>query len=218
MFTGIVEDIGTVKQKVNAGAGVRFVIETHFKEFILGESIAVNGVCLTVESIRGQSFVCYASTTTLVATTLVQLFSGDKVHLEKALKPTQPFGGHFLTGHVDAIGVVDAVLEGTQMFVALRLPSSVQSAMCVVQKGSIAVDGVSLTIANVKKDMVELTIIPETKNRTLIALWKRGKKVNIEFDILGKYVQNDVQYALKQKEKQSSSKITEDFLAENGFL
>ena len=212
MFTGIIEKMGKVIDK----NGNRITIETEWKDLKVGESVSVNGVCLTiVESWnlrRPGSFSADLSPQTLKSTTFGSLNVGSRVNLERALKLGERLGGHLLSGHVDGLGKVKAIVKekGARLF---EIATSPEILKYVVPKGSIGVDGVSLTVVHVmgSRDF-SVSIIPHTEKVTTFGFLKVNDSVNIEVDILAKYVENLVG---KVEEK---TEITEEFLSRRGFL
>ena len=191
MFTGLVEDIGYVERTVSRAGGTEIEIRTSLPmtEISQGESIAVNGTCLTVESMSAKSFVVFAGEETLSATNIGLLRVGVGVHLERALTLAQRLGGHIVQGHVDTVGtVVRSTIAQGVLTLEVRVPRALTRYM--VPKGSITVDGVSLTIHQLTTDIVSLSIIPHTIEATCLAQLKPSAKVNIEVDVLAKYVES----------------------------
>jgi riboflavin synthase len=190
MFTGLVEDLGTVASIDATGDGVRIAIEsklaTELKE---GDSIAVNGVCLTAVGLRaGERFGADVMHETLRRSSLAEIEPGSKVNLELALRADARLGGHMVQGHVDAVGVVDGLRDdGFARIVTVQAPADVLR--YVVEKGSIAVDGVSLTVAAVRETSFDVSLIPETLARTTLGATEPGMPVNLEVDVLAKYVE-----------------------------
>ncbi len=191
MFTGLVEKMGRVSS-MDRG---KLVIETGFHDLSLGESISVNGVCLTWG--KGNAFRVVKET--LSRTNLGAVKRGQRVNLERALLPTDRLGGHIVQGHIDGTGTV--LQNGKELHI--KVPVEMASQMVV--KGSVAVDGVSLTVAGVTFDSFWVALIPHTRKHTTLGERKKGQSVNLELDILGKYVRQP-------------SRITTDFLKEAGFL
>ncbi len=186
MFTGIVEAVGTIR---NIGAGrLRFEAPAIAARLAIGDSVAVNGVCLTAVAVEGACVSADVSPETLSKTTLGRLHAGSRVNLETALTLSKPLGGHLLTGHTDCPGTVLSV-DRVQDSRVLRLAFPEAFASLVVDRGSIGVDGVSLTVAAVEENAVRLALIPQTVRTTTLEDLAPGSIVNIEFDILGKYVQ-----------------------------
>lgn len=212
MFTGIIEDIGRVKSVEKREAFGRIKIETSLdlNEVRTGGSISVNGVCLTVTVLSRGAFDADLSDETLRVTTLGTLKTGDKVNLERALTLSKPLGGHLVAGHVDGLGTVRSrTFRMDYMDLEVEVPAELMGQM--VLKGSVAVDGISLTIAEVKQSGFRAAVIPQTLKETTLLLRREGSKVNIETDIIGKYVEK---FFLAGGKKE----ITEDFLAEHGFF
>lgn len=212
MFTGIIEKMGTVVKKNNN----RITIDTEWKDLKVGESISVNGVCLTVRESQNfrpsGSFTADLSSQTLKSTTLGALSTGSKVNLERALKLGERLGGHLLSGHVDGLGKVRAIVkeESGRLF---EIATSPEILKYIVPKGSIGVDGVSLTVVRVMDGAgFSVSIIPHTEKVTTFGLLKVNDSVNIEVDMLAKYVENLIN---KRNEKTG---ITREFLLEKGFL
>jgi riboflavin synthase len=188
MFTGIIEATGTVASIEERGAARRIVIEAPFAaELRVDESVAINGCCLTVVRQRGQTFEADVVEETLSKTNLGGLTAGGAVNLERAMRMGSRLDGHIVQGHVDASGEVVAVeeLEGSHL-VSLRYPA--RFAAYLIPVGSIALDGVSLTVARLAEDVLTVAIIPHTWERTTMSGWRPGRAVNIEFDMIGKYV------------------------------
>ena len=212
MFTGIIEKMGTVVEKSSS----RITIETEWKDLKVGESISVNGVCLTVaqsENFRPSGrFTADLSRETLNSTTLGSLKIGSRVNLERALKLGERLGGHFLSGHVDGLGKVKAIVREKEGKV-FQITASPEILKYIVPKGSIAVDGISLTVVRVINGMgFSVSIIPHTEKVTTFGLLKVNDSVNIEVDMLARYVENLI------KKKNEKSRITREFLLEKGFL
>ena len=215
MFTGLVQAIGTIIKTEILGRDLRISISPNpqFENIEIGESIAVNGACLTVERNDGEIFSVYASEETLKRTNLRNITTGTKVNLERAIRPIDRLGGHLVSGHVDCLSVVKEIKEvGESTKYTLNFPEKFSK--YVVEKGSIALDGISLTINQCGSNFIEINIIPETKNKTTISQWKVGTKVNTEFDIVGKYIEKMVSPWKKNSEKKG---LTIDFLREHGF-
>lgn len=194
MFTGIVEDIGTIKGIKPRTKEVIFTIKTKnidVKEMKLGDSVSVNGTCLTVISIEDGAFTIGASHETLRRTNLSKLKIGSKVNLERSLKLGDRLGGHIVNGHIDGVGKVGSVRKrGKSIEVWFSLPKGLSK--YIVEKGSIAIDGVSLTVNAVDGDRFSVNIIPYTQEATILGKTKPGDSVNIECDIIGKYVEKFV--------------------------
>ena len=196
MFTGLVEGLGTVQALVTEEAGLKVVVAPPAVMFSggdrdrcqLGDSVAINGCCLTVIEIRRDCWAFQAGTETLSKTNLGRLQSGDAVNLERSLPVNGRLGGHFVQGHVDGVGHVAAIdREGDWVTMWFQVP--VVLAELMVAKGSVAVDGISLTLVHVERDRFSVALIPHTVAMTTLGQRHVGDPVNIETDILGKYVQ-----------------------------
>ncbi len=195
MFTGIVQELGMVRDIVPAAKSIRFTIEAsrHAEILQVGDSVACDGVCLTVEKVVPGRFSVCAVPETLSKTTLGVWTVGYLVNLEPALKPSTPLGGHFVLGHVDGLCEVSSVKklqEGEGVELSVRIPSEFLS-YCVY-KGSLALSGVSLTIAAVADDLVRFALIPHTLETTNLSQAKPGSQLNFENDILAKYVERQL--------------------------
>lgn len=190
MFTGLVETVGTIDRVLSEGANRRFVVKAPAirEAMAIGDSVAHNGTCLTVEKLHPSGYEVVAVAETLSVTTLGDLKAGDIVNLERALLPSTRMGGHWVQGHVDGIGkVVRATSRQGSTRWQIRLPKGL--AKYCIPRGSIALDGISLTLEEVEGDVVAVNIIPHTAAETNIRAWKAGKEVNIEVDLLAKYVE-----------------------------
>lgn len=195
MFTGIVEAMGSVEAVERTEAGRRFVLgaEPAFCGALrTGDSVSVNGVCLTVESRADDRFTVTAVGETLARTTMGDLTTGDRVNLEPAATPATALGGHLVQGHVDGVGVVRSFeRQGEDRLLTIDMPETIGRFM--VSKGSIAVDGVSLTVADIAaENRIVITIIPFTVSHTTIGRYGPGRRVNLEVDIIAKYVSHYV--------------------------
>jgi len=212
MFTGLIEEVGTVGgvRRGQTGADVTVRASSVLEDTRVGDSIACNGCCLTVTELGADSFVVHAGTETLSRTTVGEWTSGARVNLERALSAGARLGGHFVQGHVDAVGQVLAVTpEGETTRWRFLLPDSLQP--FVVNKGSITVDGISLTVTTIVPGAFEVAIIPHTLAHTTLGTAPVGARVNLEVDILAKYVHRMV------SAMGAGGGITEDFLREQGF-
>jgi riboflavin synthase len=212
MFTGIIEEKGKVVRMASRGEGKRFTLEIprHLTELQLGDSINVNGACLTVVDRRGQTVDVDVSAETLRRTTFGEIQEGGAVNLERALKLSDRLGGHIVTGHVDGIGsVLERRSEREFLHLTVRIPQGLSR--YVVEKGSIALDGVSLTVNACRAEEVQITLIPYTLEKTTLLEKKVGDRVNVETDILGKYVE-------KLLNREGGGKLSLAFLREHGFI
>jgi riboflavin synthase len=189
MFTGLIAERGTVAAVERTPDGVRLSVETELARFVApGDSIAVNGVCLTAIAPDGERFTADVMNETLRLTSLGALEDGSHVNLELPLRAEDRLGGHFVQGHVDGLGTVAGVREDGFARV-VRIAAAPEVLRYVVEKGSIAVDGVSLTVSAVGEDFFEVSLIPETLERTSLGSVAPGRSVNLEVDVLAKYVE-----------------------------
>ncbi|WP_110974820.1 riboflavin synthase [Acinetobacter sp. WCHAc060042] len=218
MFTGIIESLGTVESLQNVGGDVRLRIGTDLdmSDVHLGDSIATNGICLTVIDWGEHWYAADVSRESLNRTTLGSWKVGQRVNVEKAMLPTTRFGGHIVSGHVDVVGEITVVREDARsLYFEVTAPPEI--ARYLAEKGSITVDGISLTINHLRGHILSLNLIPHTAERTNIATWKSGSKVNLEVDVLARYIER-LMMGDKAAETTPQSKISLDFLAQNGFL
>lgn len=211
MFTGLIQELGTVKSLSRGTVGKLVVASERTPgEVAIGDSVAVNGACLTVTAISGDEVSFDAVPETLARTSLGELRPGDKVNLETSLKAGQPIGGHFVQGHVDGVGTIESTrsLGGSQV-IAISAPGAVMR--YVVEKGSVAIDGISLTVASCDGSGFTIAVIPHTLEATTLHSKRPGDKVNLEADILGKYVE-------KLLGGKGTSGVTEQSLRDAGFM
>ncbi len=190
MFSGIVEKLGIVKTLSSNGQCWHFGIHVKniFEDLKIGDSIAVNGVCLTVTHVEAETFFVTAVPETLRVTNLNRLRRGDSVNLERAVKPETRIGGHFVQGHVDGIGEISSLAQqGEAWLVSFSMPKSL--AKYLVNKGFITIDGMSITIIETWAKSFSVAFIPYTIQHTVVQFYRRGTKVNLEVDILAKYVE-----------------------------
>ncbi len=196
MFTGLIEGCGAVKEIQTEGAGVRLLIavpeamqqaDASHPETALGDSVAINGCCLTVVAMTGTIWEFQAGSETLSRTNLGRLQPGEPVNLERALAAHARLGGHFVQGHVDGLGQV-ALIETEGEWVKMWFAVPLELARLMVVKGSVTVDGISLTLVDVTEDRFSVALIPHTLQQTTLSVRKLGDAVNIETDILGKYI------------------------------
>ncbi|PIU40838.1 MAG: riboflavin synthase [Candidatus Omnitrophica bacterium CG07_land_8_20_14_0_80_42_15] len=212
MFTGIVEEIGKVVKIEKRSVSFRFSIErpVAFSDIKLGDSLSINGVCLTVAKFDKKSLSFDVIKESLKKTSIGILKSGDKVNLERAIEAGGRFGGHFVTGHIDYSSEIKSMeREGISKKWEVALPKEYKR--YIVPKGSVAVDGVSLTVAEVSNDSFIIYLIPHTLEKTTLGLKKKKDTINIEFDMLGKYV-------AQSKSESKASKVSMDFLKVHGFV
>ena len=218
MFTGIIEHVGRVESLNTAldGAAQSSRLRVHAgplaASLAVSNSIAVNGCCLTVVEITGEAFAADLSSETLRRTSFAEIKPGTRVNLERPLTTGKEFGGHFVQGHVDGIGrVARWEAEGANWWLGVRVPREL--ARYVAMKGSIAIDGISLTIANLTGDVVEAAIIPFTYANTNLQALRVGDAVNLEADVLAKYVER----ILEARRPAPASTLTVERLVEEGF-
>jgi len=219
MFTGIIESIGSIRAMTPKGGDVRVYVETgklDLGDVKLGDSIAVNGVCLTAVELPGDGFWADVSRETLDVTAMVDLKPGSRVNLEKALTPTTRLGGHLVSGHVDGVGEILSREENARA-IQFRVRAPRELAKYISHKGSITVDGTSLTVNAVDGAEFELTIVPHTLAETIMSDYRAGRKVNLEVDLLARYLER-LLLGDKAAEPAAGGTITESFLAANGYL
>lgn len=216
MFTGIIEEIGTVRSVRQTGEAIVMTIEAHniLHDVNLGDSIAVNGVCLTVTSYTDHTFTVDIMPETVRATSLKTFTIGSKANLERAMAANGRFGGHFVSGHVDGLGVIkQKEVKDNAVYYKIEAPKEV--IRYIVYKGSVAIDGTSLTVFGVSENTFTISIIPHTLSETIIGQKNVGDTVNVECDMLGKYIE---QFLTRRFEGEGNrSSISEKFLEENGF-
>lgn len=212
MFTGIIEEIGTVRRIEHGAKGARLTIQakTVLEDTRIGDSIATNGVCLTVVTMTGDSFSADVMAESLRRSSLGTLQGGSPVNLERAMAANGRFGGHIVSGHIDGTGTIASQKrEDNAVWVKIKTPAPLLR--YIVEKGSIAIDGVSLTVAAVTDTDFSVSIIPHTGAQTILLGKKPGDPVNLECDVIGKYVE-------KLTAPHKTGGISTNFLAENGFL
>lgn len=217
MFTGIIEAVGKIATLDVRGGDARLCLQSGALEMAdvrHGDSIAVNGVCLTVVEFTSSSFCADVSAETLACTTLGGLRIGDAVNLEKALLATSRFGGHLVSGHVDGAGVVQE-LESQARSVRLCIHAPETLARYIAAKGSICVDGVSLTVNRIEGAMFDVNIVPHTAQATTLGAYAPGKRVNLEVDLIARYLER---LLLGEAREGVSGAMTREFLAQHGFL
>lgn len=217
MFTGIIQSVGTIAAIEPKGADARVRIQTGkllLDDVAMGDSIAVNGVCLTAVDLPGDGFWADVSGETLSRTTFADIQTGGNVNLEKALTPTTHLGGHLVSGHVDGIGeVIERADAGRSVKFRIKAPDEL--ARYIAIKGSICVDGISLTVNRVDGAVFDLNIVPHTLVETTMGDFQVGRRVNLEVDVIARYLER---LLLGDKAAQSGQGITEALLAEHGFI
>ena len=223
MFTGIIEETGKVEAvaKGSNSAVITIAAAKVLEDTKIGDSIAVNGVCLTVTSISGRKFNADVMAETLRRSSLGLLKHGSKVNLERAMAANGRFGGHIVSGHIDGVGVISSFeKEDNAVWVEIEAPAKILR--YIVEKGSIAIDGISLTVAKLTDSSFAVSVIPHTGEETTLLNRNPGDIVNLENDIVGKYVERLMNFKTddrdnKSEERNNSDSINMDFLNENGF-
>lgn len=216
MFTGIIEEMGKVAEIKRNPHSAAFSIagDRIFDDLKIGDSVATNGVCLTVRQIKGKRFVADVMAETLKRSSLGSLKWGDPVNLERAMPADGRFGGHIVSGHIDGTGVITATrLDDNAKWFTVQARPSIMG--MIVEKGSVALDGISLTVAEVGDTWFSVSIIPHTMGETVLGQRRPGDKVNIENDIIGKYVQRLMGGA--RKSEVSPKTLTKEALLKAGF-
>lgn len=215
MFTGIIEELGTVKSLNMSGNSGSINIKAHkvLEKTQIGDSIAVNGICLTVTSLQPDGFTADVMAETVRRSSLGSAKAGDKVNLERAMSAEGRFGGHIVSGHIDGTGTIMEYRK-EENAVWVTIGTSAEILELIVEKGSICIDGISLTVAAVSDSDFSVSIIPHTGEETTLLKKKPGDKVNLENDVVGKYVQKLL--GLKSQEKREST-LTMDMLRDYGF-
>lgn len=211
MFTGIVEEVGIIEYIKRSGVFSKLTVRAKkiLEDINIGDSIAVNGICLTVTNYEKDLFTVDVMNETWERTALYKLSRGNFVNLERAMPINGRFGGHIVTGHIDGTGTVKSVRSDNNA-VWYQIETSKNILAHIVEKGSIAIDGISLTVAKVSNKDFSVSVIPHTLSQTILKHKKINDEVNLENDIIGKYVE-------KILEKETSSNISKEFLLKNGF-
>ncbi|EPZ8239993.1 riboflavin synthase [Vibrio fluvialis] len=216
MFTGIVEAVGALTAITPKGEDITISVDAgklDMGDVKLGDSIATNGVCLTVVEFNSHSYSADLSLETLKKSGFADYKVGDKVNLEKAMLPTTRFGGHIVSGHVDGVGeIVERNPVGRAIEFWVAIPAELSK--YVAEKGSITVDGISLTVNDLRKNAFKLTIVPHTTQETTIDHFQVGRKVNLEVDVMARYLERLLNGG---RDEQPESRITMEFLQQNGF-
>ncbi len=220
MFTGIIQAVGTVAAMQPSGGDLRLRVHTgklSLADVALGDSICTNGVCLTVIELPGDGYWADVSVETLNFTTLGKLRPGARLNLEKALTPASRLGGHIVSGHVDGVGEVLSLQEDARSIrVELAAPASL--AKYIAHKGSICVDGTSLTVNAVRGDRFDLNIIPQTMAETIFGDYRPGSRVNLEVDVIARYLERLVLGETSADPAAAAAGLSLATLAENGYL
>ena len=215
MFTGLVEEIGKVQSIVKSTKSAQIIVKSNkvIKDAKIGDSISTNGVCLTIAEITSNSFVADVMAETMRRSNLNSLSPGDEVNLERALRACDRLGGHIVSGHIDGIGTVSNY-EKEDKAVWITISTKPEILRYIVEKGSIAIDGISLTVAYVDENVFKISIIPHTKEVTTLLRKKLGDIVNLECDVVGKYIEK---LLLTNQQIPVKQGIDMNFLSENGF-
>ena len=218
MFTGIVEEIGTVKNIIKGSRSIKLAIAAQkvLENTNLGDSIAVNGVCLTVTALGKNGFTADVMPESMSKTNMGKLKPGDRVNLERALTLASRLGGHIVSGHIDGVGeIID--MEKDDNAVRVTLTASPKVMKYIVSEGSVALDGVSLTVAHLGESDFTVSLIPHTAQVTKLLDKKVGDKLNVENDVVGKYVERLLDFSAKNEIKEKKPSLSLSFLRENGF-
>ena len=216
MFTGIVEEIGKISEIKKSVKSYRLKIsaEKVLENTKIGDSIAVNGICLTVTDMTNSFFSADVMAETVRRTALSDLKHGDSVNLERAMAADGRFGGHIVSGHIDGTGIISEFKKEDNA-IWIKISADNHILKYIVEKGSIAIDGISLTVAELGNGFFKVSIIPHTQHETTLLMKNIGDKVNLECDIIGKYVERMMSFKIAAP---SESRITMDFLSEKGFI
>ncbi|PSW53512.1 riboflavin synthase [Photobacterium leiognathi] len=218
MFTGIIEAVGNISAIIRNNDDISMVINTNrldISDVKLGDSIASNGVCLTVSKLTPTGFVADLSTETLKRTAFHSYHVGQKINLEKAMLPTTRFGGHIVSGHVDGIGdIIELKRKGRTLDIWITVPIHLKK--FVSEKGSVCVDGTSLTVNAVYQNVIKLTIVPHTLANTTLANATVGQKVNIEADMMARYLERLI--SIDKQESKKNTNVSMSILEKHGFI
>ena len=218
MFTGIIEEIGIIQEIIKGEKSSVISIKASkiLEETILGDSICVNGVCLTVTKMTKDTFEADVMAETLRKSNIGKLSIGSKVNLERALKLEGRFGGHIVSGHIDGVGeIISLIKEDNATWVTVKTSKDILK--YIVMKGSITIDGISLTVAYIDNEVFKVSIIPHTGGETTLLHKKNGETVNLECDVIGKYIEKFMR--LKEESGQIKKQLLDEtFLRENGFI
>lgn len=218
MFTGLVAELGTVTalKPLKRSYNISVKADKVLANLKIGDSIAVNGACLTVVKINGNEFTADVMPETVKLTNLRNLKNGDKVNLERTLRLCDGLDGHIVSGHVEGIGIiVSKKAEGIAEIVTIKTPPELLK--YIIKKGSIAIDGISLTVTEVTDSSFSVSLIPHTAKETTLGFKKPGDEVNLETDIIGKYVEHLLNFKTSAK-AENKNNFTKTFLFENGFI
>lgn len=218
MFTGIIEEIGEIINIKRGAKSARLTVRGDLvtQDAKVGDSIAVNGVCLTADAIDGNTFTADVMAETMRRTGFSQLTVGSRVNLERAMAAGGRFGGHIVSGHIDGTGTIrQTVREDNAVWVTVAADSGILR--YIIEKGSVAIDGISLTVAYVDETCFKVSVIPHTAGETTLLTKRAGDIVNLENDVIGKYVEKLLHTASEAQEKQHGE-ISADFLARHGYI
>lgn len=220
MFTGIVEELGTIYsiKRGASSAAIEISADLIFGDLKIGDSVAVNGICLTATSVnlKKKTWTADVMHETLNRSSLGLLNSGDKVNLERAMAANGRFGGHIVSGHIDGTGHIIS-MKPDDNAVLISISAAPEILRLIVEKGSITIDGISLTVTEVTETHFSVSIIPHTMKETVLGFKKPGDKVNLENDVIGKYVERLLGAPKATTTQKKSSGLTLEFLAEHGF-
>lgn len=216
MFTGIIEEVGKVQAVIKSTKSAKIVINASkvLQETKLGDSISTNGVCLTVTELADHGFAVDVMAETMRKSNLSHIAKGDEVNLERALRVGDRLGGHIVSGHIDGTGTI-MNLEKEDNAIWVTVSAGTELLRYIIQKGSITIDGISLTVAYIDDQIFKVSVIPHTKEVTTLLKKKVGDIVNLECDMVGKYIEKLIQ---PKEQVQNRPKINLDFLSENGFI
>lgn len=216
MFTGIIEEIGKITGIHKGDKSSKLTIQgnTIFEDLKLGDSVGVNGVCLTVTAFQNKSFIADVMSETLARSDLGELKPGSAVNLERAMSAKGRFGGHMVSGHIDGTGtIVNMQKEDNAVWIKISTTNKILRG--IVEKGSVAIDGISLTVAKLDKNSFSVSVIPHTGNETTLLTKKTGDVVNLENDIIGKYIERFL--SVSSENTKNKSNITTELLTKYGF-
>lgn len=224
MFTGIIEEIGIVLDIKKGAKSSKLQIKASkiFDDLKIGDSVATNGVCLTVTEFDKNKFVVDIMNVTLTRSSLKNLKVGQSVNLERAMIANGRFGGHIVSGHIDGVGEIVSI-DKDDIAIWYKIKASKNIMNYIIEKGSIAIDGISLTVAKLEKDTFSVSIIPHTAKETILSNKKNGDLVNLENDMIGKYIEKFIKISAGENssdinsENNKNSNITAEFLIKNGF-
>lgn len=224
MFTGIVEEVGTIVSISKGAQSSKLTLQGSliFEDMHIGDSIAVNGVCLTVTERTANTFTVDVMAETLRRSSLGTLSKGSKVNMERAMAANGRFGGHIVSGHIDGTGTIESfVREDNAVWVTIAASSKLLK--YIIEKGSITIDGISLTVAYVDRQCFKVSLIPHTAANTTLLTKKAGDMVNLENDIVGKYIDKLLHFdeedeSAADNKTEASQGISMEFLSENGFV